>query len=836
MGQKRISCLSNNIIYSHPNKPLEDHLSSVGRLSQEILSSKKFNLESYIRESVLSDISYLIGITHDSAKASSYFQDYIREEDEEKRRKLKNKPETHHACLSAIFTYYTIKKYLSDKGLLDAGYYKYLPILSFLVVKRHHGNLNNTDDEIIDFDEGILEKQTKAIYFDNLNGIYKRLVSKVGIRFDCSFLKEKILTEKPAYIYDKISGYKREYKKDIEKEKKLIRDMEDNHTLFYYFITMLLYSVLLDADKTDAAELKKIARVEIDENIVDNYKKANFKRDGNIINQIRNSIYDEVTSKVGEMSLEKDKILSLHVPTGTGKTLTSLSFAIKLKKRIKKKKDYNPRIIYALPFLSIIDQNFNIFEKVFESVDGEIPPSNILLKHHHLSDIIYKAKEDEFENTDRNISKDLLLIEGWNSEIIVTTFMQLFHSLISNRNRAIRKIHNITNSIIILDEVQAIPHKYWVLLNKTIKFFAEHFNTYFIFVTATQPLIFNEKVGEITSLVEKKKRYFDILNRITLTVNLGYCTIDDLKLILKEDILRNPDKNFLVVLNTINSSKKIYEYIKDLQVEDVRLYYLSTNIIPKERLERIKKIKEEKKYRQIIISTQLIEAGVDISVDIAYRDFGPLDAINQIAGRCNRNFGNEKGIVKVFLLREDNNGRTYYPHSIYENFITSKTKDIFKDREDKIEEPELLKLSEDYFNKINSGKSDDYSQKILKDVEALRFEELSKFQLIEEDYYKIDTFVEVDDEAKEVWERYLSLISDKTMPPFERKKEFLKIKREFYDYVISIPSKFKNNLTDFDDKLELGYISSEELDQLYSLETGFKREDTDSSNGGTMFI
>ncbi len=833
MGRRKISYFSNDNIYSHPDKLLENHLSSVGRLSQEILSSKKLDLNGYIKKSVLSDISYLIGITHDLAKATFYFQDYVREKDEDRKQKLKNKPETHHACLSAIFTYYTIKKYLADKSLLNEGCYKYFPVLSFLVVKRHHGSLSNAYDEIIGFDEKLIETQTKAICFDALNQIYKRLISEIGIKFDCSFIKNKVFTEKPVYIYGKIKEYRKEFQENFENEKMLIRDMGDKHSLFYYLILMLLYSVLLDADRKDAAELQRIERANIYENIVDEYKDIRFKGDRDTINQMRNSIYGEVISKVGEISLEKDKILSLQVPTGTGKTLTSLSFAIKLKKRIKSEKDFNPRIIYSLPFLSIIDQNFNVFEKVFESVSGEIPASNILLKHHHLSDVIYSTKEDEFENADRDINKDLLLIEGWNSEIIVTTFMQLFHSLISNRNRAIRKFHNITNSIIILDEVQAIPHKYWLLFNKIIRFLADHFNTYFILVTATQPLIFNENVGEIKSLIKDKKKYFDDLQRVTLMIDLEHSSIEDLKLKLQEDILKNPDKDFLVVLNTINSSRKIYDYLKELQIENTILYYLSANIIPKERLERIKQIKGEKRHRQIIISTQLIEAGVDISVDIAYRDIGPLDSINQIAGRCNRNFGDKKGIVNIFRLKEESNGKTYYPHSIYESFIISKTKDVFKDRESRIEEPEFLRLSEDYFNKIDSGKSDDYSQSVLEYVEALKFDEISKFQLIEQDYYKIDVFVEIDDDAKVVWQKYQTLISDKTISSLERKKEFLKIKKCFYDYVISIPAKFKNNLTNFDDKHEIGYISYDELDKYYSLDTGFKREVLDKEE--TMF-
>lgn len=824
--KKKTLCLSNQI-KSHPDKLLEDHLSSVANLSREIISSKRLNLDSYIDCKILQDISYLIGAGHDCGKATVYFQDYINESNETKKARLKNKPETHHSLISSLFTYYLVKEYLSDKNLLDKKYYQYLPIASFIVVKRHHGNLANFLDETIlgSEEEEILEKQVKGIDFNEINAIYKKLPAKVGFNFDFKIVKDLILTAEPVYAYGQINRYRKKYIKDLEKEKRLIIGIDEENTLFYYFITLFLYSVLLDADKTDAADLRKTGRVFINENIVDEYKKVKFADvDKNSkINKIRNEIYEEALSNLASINLDNDRILSLNVPTGTGKTLAGLSLALKLRQRIKIERKYTPRIIYSLPFLSIIDQNFDVFEDIFRTIDNKIPTSDILLKHHHLSDVVYTRGEDEFENVDKDIGKDLLLIEGWNSEIIITTFIQFFYSLISNRNRAIRKFHNITNSIVILDEIQAIPHKYWLLLNKTMEFLAECFNIYFIFVTATQPLIFDEETKEIKPLVKSKEKYFESLDRVCLMVYQGSVSIKDFKVILQKDILDNSQKDFLIVLNTINTSKKIYDYVQELRLEDTTFYYLSTNIVPRERLNRIRKIKAETQ-RKIIVSTQLIEAGVDISTDIVYRDFAPLDSINQVAGRCNRNSKNERGLVKIFILKQENDGKMYYPYSIYGSFIIDKTKEIFKDRGKRLNESDFLQMSEDYFRIINEGKSDDISINILKNVEELKFDELSNFKLIEEKgYYKIDVFVEADNEAKEVWQKYQELISEKKLAPFERKNEFLKIKKQFYDYIISISEKFKNKLTDFDDKSTMGYIASQDLDNLYSLETGFNR-------------
>jgi CRISPR-associated endonuclease/helicase Cas3 len=122
----------------------------------------------------------------------------------------------------------------------------------------------------------------------------------------------------------------------------------------------------------------------------------------------------------------------LNVPTGTGKTLTSLSFALKLRDRLKNERNFTPRIIYALPFLSIIDQNYDVFEDVVTQ-GGTLKDSRLLLKHHHLADVSYKIedKDDEFYKADES----LLLLEGWNAEIIVTTFWQYFYTLFSNKNQ-----------------------------------------------------------------------------------------------------------------------------------------------------------------------------------------------------------------------------------------------------------------------------------------------------------------------------------------------------------------------------------------------------------------
>jgi len=788
-------------LFSHrnPDKLLYEHLKNTANLSKKIIDEKVLNLDN-IDKGILSNISFIIGLSHDIGKATNYFQEYLKVKDEGKKNFLKNKPETHHSFLSSLFTYYLVKNYIECNNYKEQIFINYLPIISFFVVKRHHSNLHNADDEVyLDEDEErVIENQLNDINYDELQKIFDLTINKnISLNVKIENIAVRIINN---------------YKIDIFKnDKRKIQNLNDEQDLIFYFITQFLYSSLLNADKTDVVvnEDINIERQIINPNIVDNYKKEKFVNQKENINKLRDRIYNEVINKVKETSLD-DKIFSLNVPTGVGKTLTSLSFALKLREKIENEKKFTPKIIYSLPFLSIIEQNYNVFEDLFLNVDGKAPGSSILLKHHHLSEITYKTKENEFE-----IDEAELLIEGWNSEIIVTTFWQFFHTLFSNKNSLIRKFHNLINSIIILDEIQTIPHKYWRLISESLKFLTNKFNSYIILVTATQPLIFEEK--EIKELVENKEKYFKEIDRVNLNINLNVLHINEFKNIIAEDLNKNKDKNILIVLNTIKSSIDIFNFIKKINLKDTEIYYLSTNIIPRDRLKRINRIKENKSSkRKVIISTQLVEAGVDIDADIVYRDFAPLDSINQVAGRCNRNLKEEKGNVYIFILKDEKQELYKY---IYDAFLVSKTKDIFNSINNKvIEEPRILELNNRYFIKVREGMSDDESNENLRYLYTLSFKEIGeKFKLIEEDYLKVDVFIEIDDEAKEVWREFKQIKKIENL--FERKKEFLKIKKKFYDYVISVEKKYV--FKEPDEGTNIIHIGMNELMHSYNIDTGF---------------
>lgn len=782
-------------LMSHPNKKLENHLKNVADFSYDV-----FNFLEIENKELFSNISFLIGLTHDFAKSTSFFQTYLSDHTK--------KENTQHSFLSAIFTYYVVKNYLDKNNI---NFESNLSIISYIVVLAHHGNLKDIT-KLDDYNEKKINSKMVLKQIEDLKSSDDNL-SKFYDDFEIDFFR----------FFDEFDEISEEITDGL-----LIFSFEGN--IDNYFYILLFYSSLLDADKMDASESKRINRENIPGDIVDIFKKNNLRDSKDNINKTREEAYQEVNGNILNMDLN-ERILSIELPTGIGKTFTGVSAALKLKERINNELNFNPRIIYSLPFLTIVDQNSDTISSILN--ESSLNGSNFLLNHNHLSDMNYKS--NDLENYD--ISNSKILIEGWNSEIIVTTFIQFFYSIISNKNKSLRKFHNITNSIILLDEIQSLPYKYWKIINLFFKKLAYEYNCWIILMTATQPYIFKE--NEIKSLVDNVDYYFNKFDRVNYNFNLDSQNFEDFKKEFVDKISNDSKNDYLVVLNTINSSKELYEFIKDYYSvmdydiylddcngicyigDDIQLIYLSNNIIPKHRLEKINAIKESNR-QSIVISTQLIEAGVDIDVDIIYRDLAPLDSLVQTAGRCNRSGNKEKGIVNVISLKNEN-GKSYSSF-IYDSLLLNKTKEVLTSLNQISEKEFNLAAAKNYFKLIyNSGTQDDY---LIKIIENLRFPEIpSNFKLIEEDIQKVDVFVVINSEAKLLFEKYNDIINN--YKGFDRKNEFLKIKNKFYKYVISVDETkigFANNLCND----EIFYIGENDVFRKYDLDTGFKPEDDEN--------
>ncbi|RKD25343.1 CRISPR-associated endonuclease/helicase Cas3 [Caminicella sporogenes DSM 14501] len=747
-------------LLSHPETLLVDHLEKVYNYGMEILKENKLFLEDR-------DFLKIILIGHDLGKATSYFQDYIKKI--ESHGFIKN-----HGFLSALFTYVILqKKFDKDKALKG-----------FLIVKRHHGNIQNMYDELsmkkieVESQIEILDKQLKTIDFKELNSILEK--------FNLPCVKSEEIKDIFIELFDEMEAV-------IYYEDDMLLNIEEYFKLKYFY-SILIYSDKFSVIFDKKREKNKEIKIEKLEEFIEKLPKCK-----NIINDKRNEAKINVESKIENLN---KKIFTLTLPTGMGKTLNSLNFALKLREKLYKEKGIHYNIIYTFPFTSIIDQTYEIFQKIFGNRTSDV------LKHHYLSKVEYKDSEDYFET-----EKSKFLIETWDSKIVVIIFIKLLNCIFSNKNSELLKFNKLANSIVILDEVQNIPYKYWKLIRHSFKVLSNLLNTYFILMTATQPLIFK---GDV-ELVENTREYFKIFKRTKLNIDLKERSIDEFIEEI-ESIIKRANK-IMIVLNTVKSAQEVYKQIKD--ITDKKVVFLSASVIPKDRKERILEIKKLDKY--ILVSTQVVEAGVDIDNDVVIRDIGPWDSIVQCAGRCNRN--NEKDIGNVYIYKLKGE-KSVFANIVYGRFLISKTEKILKDNS-YIFESDYFDYSKYYFEEINKDKSDDYSNRIIEDINQLNFSEVdNQFKLIENNsLYIMPVFIEKDKEAAYIWTKYEELFDIKDR--FKRMNKFLEIKEKFLSYVINI------NIKDFPFMRDrfYGKIPIENLDYYYSNEYGFI-----TNNDQTMFF
>ncbi len=760
-------------LYSHPGKLLEDHLINVACLSEHFMREKPQNIQSE-----LTPIVKRIGLAHDIGKATKTFQNYLLAENS----KVGTRKTT-HSLLSAICAFNLVKETKPAN--------EFYPLFAYIVVRRHHGDLIDITDEIALIDEKEISNlliQLEDIEDEPFQRLIDILVShELPLKINKTLLKQWI----------------KNFRKELKSYKPLLKE---TRKIEHYLMLNMIYSILLDADKSEVVfgDVKIFERLDYQESEwVEKYL-SHRPASQDFVNNLRNKAFKEADIS----KTDKTKhFFSINLPTGLGKTLIGLSLALKLR-NLNKSKNQKPRIIYSLPYLSIIDQNSRIFEDVI-SKNEITPTSNLLLKHHHLAEIYYRTTETEYVSDDAK-----LLIEGWNSEIIVTTFVQLFHTLLSNKNSSLRKFHRLANSVIILDEIQTIPIKYWKVISEILSAISRVLNTRIIIMTATDPFIFK---GIDVYPVVSSKEYFYQLNRTQILPDLkSPHTPEELKSEVIKELKRST--KILLIFNTISSAKYFYNLIQDQPYSKT---FLSTHVIPKERLLRIKEIKNGK--YDIVVSTQLVEAGVDLDFDLVIRDIAPLDSIIQSAGRCNRNAKLNMGTVRIVKLIDEE--RRTFALRVYDPVLIDITERILSKKE-KFFEKEIYDFLNEYYQLVREKMNQDESKQILEAVLKLRYESadtegpsISKFKLIEDDYPKIDVFIEYDEDAKKVWKEFGEIMQIKDT--FEKHRKFLEIRKDFYDYVVSVPRNIKNLPPLINNTY---YVPFTQLNDYYDFETGYKTD------------
>ncbi|MCL4547859.1 MAG: CRISPR-associated helicase Cas3' [Bacteroidetes bacterium] len=411
-------------------------------------------------------------------------------------------------------------------------------------------------------------------------------------------------------------------------------------------LTRLLFSSLTDADWLDTerhflpekSQARLESEIDYDELINQLEKIFTLLPIDREINRLRTEARLDVINKFSK----PPGFFSIQLPTGLGKTLTSIHWALLHAKENKLK-----RIIIVLPYINIIDQTATILKEIF----GE----EIILEHH--SGIM--EGDDEYSNEtfdSTQLSPKQLACENWQAPIIITTAVQFFESLFSNRPSKCRKNHNIANSVVIFDEVQTLPKE---LVEPTIimlKNISQVSKTSFLFCTATMPA-FGKREGfdgieETISLIGNPMKYFDVTKRVEykLIKKLKPVGLD----IVAEQLLKEKT-SYLAVVNTKSVAKKLFVKIKEGRTHD-EYFHLSTAMCAHHRKKIIKKIiaalSAKPKRKIAVVSTQLVEAGVDFDFPCVYRAIAPLDSVIQAAGRCNRNGKMKKGKVVLFDLTD----------------------------------------------------------------------------------------------------------------------------------------------------------------------------------------
>nr|MDO8081523.1 CRISPR-associated helicase Cas3' [Candidatus Freyarchaeota archaeon] len=774
--------------FSHPAHLLKDHLRDVGEASAHYVKSTRINNEALVK------VAEIVGKTHDFGKYSAYFQRNLQGEKIEK--KLRS-----HAPLSAIFTAWNVSRKFKDP---------FLTTVAYLCVLKHHGNLINFSETLNKFREFPPSPQSQLESIEeNLPKISTEL-SEIGVQGIDEFITN--IGEARNNIGQGLFHATRGTKTGWDE----------------YFKTLILFSALIDADKKDAAKISKAQRRTLPQNIVDEYRKAVFRKQSTM-DELRNELYESVMHFLEKLDVPP-RIMTITAPTGSGKTLLSLSVALKLREQLIEQ-GVSPRIIYCLPFVNIIEQTNEVFSDVLRKGGCSINPE-VLLKHHHLS---IPVSEDEVP-----LHQALELQESWNSEIIVTTFVQLMHTLVGYRNSFLKKFHNMANAIIILDEVQTIPIEYWRLTRELFKNLTEKTSSHVILMTATQPLIFGE--GEAVELVPHSPKYFEKLDRTHLRYNPEEMNIKDAAKLAQE--LWKRCQSLLVVVNTIQSSIELYENLRSMTGEIIRIgvddeklddtnlpviAYLSTNIIPKERKRRVELIKgllREGKRKVLVVSTQVVEAGVDLDFDAVIRDIAPTDSINQVAGRCNRSGRLDKGEVHIINLR-DEKGNPYATRVYSKEHVRISKKLLEEKRE--ASEKDFLKMVREYFQKQAhyEGYCDsDESKSNIKSIVELNFDNLSEFSLIEDEPTEA-IFVEYDPEAKEALMEFTKRLeefrkAERGDDTFKKRAILRAARVKLEDYILNI-RKQDCHQKETIQETTIRYLGEKYVEEMYDRETGYKR-------------
>lgn len=624
--------MNNAVLYiAHQRKSdkkeqsLETHLLEVSIIAKSLAA--KIGLQ---------DQGELIGLLHDLGKYSDEFQIYLKsavgliDQDKDDYVDAKSKKgKVDHSTAGAQLVWQELSTRDNKMGPIVGQ------MLSLCIASHHSGLIDCLSSDTHSFGE---DRFTKRIEKPDELTHFREAIAKMDKTIEARFRE---LVSNPELIDGVI--------KSLQQIAELERKRGDEQIVRFKvgMLVRYLFSCLIDADRINSADFEKPHAAKA-------RRHGQYDKWAHLINRLDSHLsnfsaikpIDKLRVSISQHCRDKAEnekgIYTLTVPTGGGKTLASLRFA--LHHADKHKMD---RIIYAIPFTSIIDQNADVVRKILEPNGAK--SNNVVLEHH--SNLM-----PEEENW-----KTKMLVENWDAPVIYTTNVQMLETLFGAGTRGPRRLHQLANAVLVFDEIQTLPVNCIHLFCNAINYLVEHCGTTVVLCTATQPLMDmveqskgalrippdNEIMPDVGEIFRKLKRV-EVLNRRKPE---GWSDKEVATLAMEEAGKAN---SCLVIVNTKKSAQAIFQLCRD-ESSAMPIYHLSTSMCPVHRRAILAEIRQHLKANEPIlcVSTQLIEAGVDVDFGAVIRSVAGLDSIAQAAGRCNRNGLRDIGHVHVVNLSEE---------------------------------------------------------------------------------------------------------------------------------------------------------------------------------------
>lgn len=566
----------------------------------------------------IAHVAKLAGYLHDMGKYTTEFSEYIKKSVINGERIA---PYIDHSTAGAKYLY---ENYFTN----DLYRHMTIEIVGMSILSHHSGlhDFLSIDGGMSAYLRRVSEKELD--YYDE---VVDNFESVDGNKCQVNYLIEKAT--------DEIEDFFLKIKENSEKQK----DIKSVSVMLSY-LQKLVFSILIDADRTNSRQFEEDIVEEV-------YDSSSIYRESysNLINQLEkwkkdspskiDILRDEMSKKCDELAESSSQIWRLSIPTGGGKTLASLRYALKHSYLYDKQ-----RIIYVVPYTTILEQNAEAVRKYFSN------PTDVL--EHHANVIDDKDALTKLDYYGDDVSKKLELgRDNWNHPVIFTTMVQYLDVFFAKGTRKTRRLHHLSNSVVVFDEVQSVPLKHQELFNTTINFLAEYCQTSVILCTATQPEVNQMEYpihlkddSEMVPNLNEVVYQFERVRFHNKVVPHGFDT-NELGEFIEEISERH--QSILIILNTKKAVLELFERLSSITSHKVR--HLSTSMCPRHRTDILADINKALNAQEkvICVSTQLIEAGVDISFEAVVRSLAGLDSIAQAAGRCNRNAEREKGDVYI---------------------------------------------------------------------------------------------------------------------------------------------------------------------------------------------